>query len=128
MTDHDVSFDPRGASERPVVKLLSLVIQEGLLAGAATIELSASAAGCLVRYQIKGEWREQMKIPAAASDPLFNVVRAWASLDRTSVPRSHAGEMAVELNGKPYRLTAAFRKRADGFEECTISCPMMDAA
>ena len=128
MTGHDLSFDPQAASERPVVKLLSLIIQEGLLAGAATIELSASGSGCLVRYQIKGEWREQMRIPAAASDPLFNVVRAWANLDRTSVPRPHAGEMAVELNGKPYRLTAALKKRADGFEECMISCPMIDAA
>ena len=127
MTDHDLSFNESQASVRPVVKLCDLIIAEGLLNGASAIQLRMTPEGCAVRYEIRGNWRDQMKIPTAAGRPVINRLRVMAALDRTSVPRPHAGEMRCLVNGKEYRLRAVV-SGTGGTEELMIHCPASDPA
>src|SRR5579864_1803434 len=106
MTEYDLSIDVRDASRQPVVKLCDLVISGALVTGASAIQLLQKPEGLYVRYQIKGDWRDQMTLPLAAGRPLINRVRVMANLDRTSVPRPHAGEIRCLVSGREYYLTA----------------------
>ena|SRR5690348_4558777 len=116
------------ASQRPVVKLVDLIISEGIVSGASAIRLSLEPQGCVVSYEVNGAWRQQMKIPSAAGQPVFNRIRVMALLDRTSVPRPHAGEIHVLVNDVRYLLLATLGRDPSGSEEASIRITKADAA
>jgi type II secretory ATPase GspE/PulE/Tfp pilus assembly ATPase PilB-like protein len=116
------------ASQRPVVKLVDLIVSQAIMSGGSAIRLSLEPHGCVVRYEVNGEWRQQMTIPSAAGQPLVNRIRVMAMLDRTSVPRPHAGEMRVLADDVRYLLLATMGRDPAGNEEMSIRITKADAA
>ena len=116
------------ASQRPAVKLVDLIVSEAIVSGSSAIRLSLEPQGCVVRYEVNGEWRQQMTIPSAAGQPVLNRVRVMAMLDRTSVPRLHAGEMHLLVNDVRYLLLATMGRDSAGNEEVSMRIIRADAA
>src|SRR6266576_3323453 len=60
------------ASQRPVVRLVDLIISEGILARSSDIHIEPEEGGVAVRYRIDGVLRQVMKIPRQAGLPLIS--------------------------------------------------------
>ncbi len=69
------------ASQRPVVRMVDLILSEGILSRASDIHIEPEEGGVAVRYRIDGVLRQIMKIPRAAGLPLISRLKIIASLD-----------------------------------------------
>ena len=92
------------ASERPVVKLVDLILSEGILSRASDIHVEPEEGGIAVRYRIDGVLRQTMKIPRAAGLPLISRIKIMSSLDIADRLRPQDGRARVAVNGQPIDL------------------------
>jgi len=92
------------ASQRPVVRLVDLIISEGILARASDIHIEPEEGGVAVRYRIDGVLRQVMKIPRQAGLPLISRIKIMSSLDIADRLRPQDGRARVAVNGQPIDL------------------------
>src|SRR2546429_5023629 len=83
--------DVREAPGRPVLKLLNLILSEGILSGASRIRFASGPEKCRVEFY-KDSWLDAMTIPAIAARPLLNRVRVMATLGTSQGPGATAGD------------------------------------
>ena len=86
------------ASERPVVRMVDLILSEGILSRASDIHIEPEEGGVAVRYRIDGVLRQIMKIPRAAGLPLISRLKIIASLDIADRLRPQDGRARVVVN------------------------------
>ena len=60
----EITISAEQASQRPVVRLVDLIVSEGILSRASDIHIEPEEGGVAVRYRIDGVLRQVMKIPA----------------------------------------------------------------
>src|SRR2546425_11251845 len=76
LADHpapeEIAISEAEASQRPVVRLVDLIISEGILARSSDIHIEPEEGGVAVRYRIDGVLRQVMKIPRQAGLPLIS--------------------------------------------------------
>lgn len=92
------------ASQRPVIRLVDLILSEGVLSRASDIHIEPEEGGVAVRYRIDGVLRQVMKIPRAAGLPLISRLKVIASLDIADRLRPQDGRARVAVNGDPVDL------------------------
>jgi type II secretory ATPase GspE/PulE/Tfp pilus assembly ATPase PilB-like protein/ActR/RegA family two-component response regulator len=92
------------ASQRPVVRLVDLILSEGILSRASDIHIEPEEGGFAVRYRIDGVLRQVMMIPRAAGFPLVSRVKIISSLDIADRLRPQDGRARVAVNGVPVDL------------------------
>ena len=92
------------ASQRPVVRLVDLILSEGILARASDIHIEPEEGGFAVRYRIDGVLRQTMKVPRAAGFPLVSRIKIISSLDIADHLRPQDGRARVAVNGVPVDL------------------------
>src|SRR5207245_2116265 len=92
------------ASQRPVVRLVGLIISEGILARSSDIHIEPEEGGVAVRYRIDGVLRQVMKIPRQAGLPLISRIKIMSSLDIADRLRPQDGRARVAVNGQPIDL------------------------
>src|SRR6266566_2671384 len=62
----EIAVSEEQASQRPIVRLVDLIISEAILARSSDIHIEPEEGGVAVRYRIDGVLRQQMKIPRVA--------------------------------------------------------------
>lgn len=92
------------ASQRPVVRLVDLILSEGILSRASDIHIEPEEGGVAVRYRIDGVLRQVMKVPRAAGLPLVSRIKIISSLDIADRLRPQDGRARVGVNGVPVDL------------------------
>src|SRR6185295_18072991 len=92
------------ASQRPVVRLVDLIISEGILARSSDIHIEPEEGGVAVRYRIDGVLRQVMKIPRQAGLPLISRIKIMSQLDIADRLRPQDGRARVAVNGQPIDL------------------------
>ncbi len=92
------------ASQRPVVRLVDLIISEGILARSSDIHIEPEEGGVAVRYRIDGVLRQVMKIPRQAGIPLISRIKIMSALDIADRLRPQDGRARVAVNGQPIDL------------------------
>jgi type II secretory ATPase GspE/PulE/Tfp pilus assembly ATPase PilB-like protein/CheY-like chemotaxis protein len=92
------------ASQKPVVRLVDLIISEGILSRASDIHIEPEEGGVAVRYRIDGVLRQVMKIPRPAGLPLISRIKIMSSLDIADRLRPQDGRARVAVNGQPIDL------------------------
>jgi type II secretory ATPase GspE/PulE/Tfp pilus assembly ATPase PilB-like protein/CheY-like chemotaxis protein len=92
------------AAQRPVVRLVDLIISEGILSRASDIHIEPEEGGVAVRYRIDGVLRQVMKVPRAAGLPLISRIKVISSLDIADRLRPQDGRARVAVNGTPVDL------------------------
>jgi len=102
------------ASERPVVKLVDLILSEGIITRASDIHVEPEEGGIAVRYRIDGVLRQVMKIPRAAGLPLISRIKIMSSLDIADRLRPQDGRARVAVNGQPIDLRVSTLPAAHG--------------
>ena len=92
------------ASQRPVVRLVDLILSEGIISRASDIHIEPEEGGFAVRYRIDGVLRQVMKVPRAAGFPLISRIKIISSLDIADRLRPQDGRARVAVNGVPVDL------------------------
>ncbi|HEY6852600.1 MAG TPA: GspE/PulE family protein, partial [Gemmatimonadales bacterium] len=100
----EINISAEEASQRPVVRLVDLIISEGILSRASDIHIEPEEGGVAVRYRIDGVLRQVMKIPRAAGLPLISRIKIMSSLDIADRLRPQDGRARVAVNGQPIDL------------------------
>src|SRR5438445_893029 len=107
LADHppeELTASAEEASQRPVVRLVDLIISEGILSRASDIHIEPEEGGVAVRYRIDGVLRQVMKIPRAAGVPLISRIKIMSSLDIADRLRPQDGRARVAVNGQAIDL------------------------
>ncbi len=92
------------ASQKPVVRLVDMIISEGILSRASDIHVEPEEGGVAVRYRIDGVLRQVMKIPRQAGLPLISRIKIMSSLDIADRLRPQDGRARVAVSGQPIDL------------------------
>src|SRR3989454_766322 len=100
----EIAVSEEQASQRPVVRLVDLIISEGILARSSDIHIEPEEGGVAVRYRIDGVLRQVMKIPRQAGLPLISRLKIMSSLDIADRLRPQDGRARVAVNGQPIDL------------------------
>src|SRR3989449_6270942 len=77
----ELNVSEADASQKPVVRLVDMIISEGILSRASDIHVEPEEGGVAVRYRIDGVLRQVMKIPRQAGLPLISRIKIMSSLD-----------------------------------------------
>ncbi len=100
----DLSISAEEASQRPVVRLVDLILSEGITSRSSDIHIEPDEGGVAVRYRIDGVLRQVMKIPRAAGLPLISRIKIISGLDIADRLRPQDGRARVAVNGVPVDL------------------------
>src|SRR6266516_2602904 len=100
----DLTVSEADASQKPVVRLVDMIISEGILSRAGDIHVEPEEGGVAVRYRIDGVLRQVMKIPRQAGLPLISRIKIMSSLDIADRLRPQDGRARVAVNGQPIDL------------------------
>ncbi|HEX5633343.1 MAG TPA: ATPase, T2SS/T4P/T4SS family, partial [Gemmatimonadales bacterium] len=106
--DDDDSQDARSAAEEastaPIVRLVDMMLADGISSRASDIHIEPIEGGVVVRYRIDGVLRQVMKIPRTAGVPLISRVKIMSGLDIADRRRPQDGRARVSVNGSPVDL------------------------
>jgi type II secretory ATPase GspE/PulE/Tfp pilus assembly ATPase PilB-like protein/CheY-like chemotaxis protein len=100
----DLVISAEEASQRPVVRLVDLILSEGIISRSSDIHIEPEEGGVAVRYRIDGVLRQVMKIPRAAGLPLISRIKIISGLDIADRLRPQDGRARVAVNGVPVDL------------------------
>ena len=100
----EIAASEAEASQPPVVRLVDLIISEGILQRSSDIHIEPEEGGVAVRYRIDGVLRQVMKIPRQAGLPLISRIKIMSALDIADRLRPQDGRARVLVNGQPIDL------------------------
>src|SRR5256886_7406289 len=100
----ELNVSEADASQKPVVRLVDMIISEGILSRASDIHVEPEEGGVAVRYRIDGVLRQVMKIPRQAGLPLISRIKIMSSVDIADRLRPQDGRARVAVNGQPIDL------------------------
>ena len=92
------------ASQRPILRLVDMMIADGVSNRASDIHIEPIEGGVVVRYRIDGVLRQAMKIPRSAGLPLVSRVKIMSGLDIADRLRPQDGRARVSVNGEAIDL------------------------
>src|SRR5207247_6524321 len=98
----EIAASAEEASQRPVVRLVDLIISEGILSRSSDIHIETEEGGVAVRYRIYGVLRQVLKITRAAGSPLLSRIKIMSSLYIDARLRPPVCRSRVAVTG--YRL------------------------
>jgi len=102
--DADAAFLASEASSRPIVKLVDVLLTDGVTSRARDIHIESAETAVLVRYRIDGVLRQAMTIPRKAGVPLISRIKIMSGLDIADRLRPQDGRARVAVNGNPVDL------------------------
>ena len=88
------------ASEAPAIRLVNLVIQRAIEAGASDIHIEPFAARLRIRYRIDGVLQEAEAPPAPLTAALVSRVKIMAKLDIAERRLPQDGRISLRLHGR----------------------------
>src|SRR6266487_251050 len=100
----DLNLSAQEAEAKPIVRLVDMIISEGILSRASDIHVEPEEGGVAVRYRIDGVLRQVMKIPRQAGLPLISRIKIMSSLDIADRLRPQDGRARVAVSGQPIDL------------------------
>lgn len=92
------------ASSRPIIKLVDVLMADGIGSRASDIHIESNEGSVIVRYRIDGVLRQAMTIPRKAGIPLVSRIKIIAGMDIADRLRPQDGRARVAVNGSPVDL------------------------
>jgi len=92
------------ASQRPIIRLVDMMLADGVTSRASDIHVEPAEGGVVVRYRIDGVLRQAMKIPRSAGLPLISRIKIMSGLDIADRLRPQDGRARISVNGEPVDL------------------------
>jgi type II secretory ATPase GspE/PulE/Tfp pilus assembly ATPase PilB-like protein/CheY-like chemotaxis protein len=92
------------ASQRPILRLVDMMIADGVTNRSSDIHIEPIEGGVVVRYRIDGVLRQAMKIPRNVGVPLISRVKIMSGMDIADRLRPQDGRARVSVNSEPVDL------------------------
>jgi type IV pilus assembly protein PilB len=92
------------ASQRPIIRLVDMMLADGVVSRASDIHVEPIEGGVVVRYRIDGVLRQVMKIPRTAGLPLISRIKIMSGLDIADRLRPQDGRARISVNGEAVDL------------------------
>jgi type II secretory ATPase GspE/PulE/Tfp pilus assembly ATPase PilB-like protein/CheY-like chemotaxis protein len=102
--DDDAAISAEEASQRPIIRLVDMMLADGVSSRASDIHVEPIEGGVAVRYRIDGVLRQVMKIPRNAGLPLISRIKIMSGLDIADRLRPQDGRARVSVNGEAIDL------------------------
>ena len=102
--DEDAGASAEEASQRPIIRLVDVMLADGVTSRASDIHVEPIEGGVVVRYRIDGVLRQVMKIPRKAGLPLISRIKIMSGLDIADRLRPQDGRARVSVNGEAIDL------------------------
>ncbi len=102
--EEDAAASAEEASQRPIIRLVDVMLADGVASRASDIHVEPIEGGVAVRYRIDGVLRQVMKIPRNAGLPLISRIKIMSGLDIADRLRPQDGRARVSVNGEPVDL------------------------
>jgi type II secretory ATPase GspE/PulE/Tfp pilus assembly ATPase PilB-like protein/ActR/RegA family two-component response regulator len=102
--EDDAAASAEEASQRPIIRLVDVMLADGVTSRASDIHVEPIEGGVVVRYRIDGVLRQVMKIPRNAGLPLISRIKIMSGLDIADRLRPQDGRARVSVNGEPVDL------------------------
>jgi len=102
--EEEVAASAEEASQRPIIRLVDVMLADGVTSRASDIHVEPIEGGVAVRYRIDGVLRQVMKIPRNAGLPLISRIKIMSGLDIADRLRPQDGRARVSVNGEPVDL------------------------
>ncbi|MFA5100606.1 MAG: type II/IV secretion system protein [Candidatus Omnitrophota bacterium] len=83
----------------PVVRLVNLILNDGIKARASDIHIEPQENHVVVRYRIDGDLKNIMKVPGNLKDSLIARIKILAELDIAETRKPQDGRTGVLING-----------------------------
>src|SRR5687767_2420122 len=110
----DLGASAEEASHAPIIRLVDMMLADGIASRASDIHVEPIDGGVAVRYRIDGVLRQVMKIPRSAGAPLISRVKIMSGLDIADRRRPQDGRARVSVNGSPIDLRVSTLPAATG--------------
>ncbi len=110
----DLGTSAEEASHAPIIRLVDMMLADGIASRASDIHVEPIDGGVAVRYRIDGVLRQVMKIPRTAGIPLISRVKIMSGLDIADRRRPQDGRARVSVNGSPIDLRVSTLPAASG--------------
>jgi len=114
--------DERPTSDRPLVRLCSLILLECIASRVSDLQLSLVENKGVATVQLQGSWKEMMNYPAPMHGAMVNRFKVMANLDLAKQP-TQEGELRVRGHGREVRIRITVRKEPTGAEEALLHFP-----
>jgi type IV pilus assembly protein PilB len=92
------------ASQRPIIRLVDMMLADGVMSRASDVHVEPIEGGVVVRYRIDGVLRQVMKVPRNAGVPLISRIKIMSGLDIADRLRPQDGRARVSVNGEAVDL------------------------
>jgi type II secretory ATPase GspE/PulE/Tfp pilus assembly ATPase PilB-like protein/CheY-like chemotaxis protein len=102
--DEEAAASAEEASQRPIIRLVDVMLADGVTSRASDIHVEPIEGGVVVRYRIDGVLRQVMKIPRKAGLPLISRIKIMSGLDIADRLRPQDGRARVSVNGEAVDL------------------------
>ncbi|HEU4699032.1 MAG TPA: type II/IV secretion system protein [Gemmatimonadales bacterium] len=112
--EDDLGASADEASNAPIVRLVDMMLADGVASRASDIHVEPIDGGVAVRYRIDGVLRQVMKIPRTAGLPLISRIKIISGLDIADRRRPQDGRARVSVNGAPVDLRVSTLPAATG--------------
>jgi type II secretory ATPase GspE/PulE/Tfp pilus assembly ATPase PilB-like protein/ActR/RegA family two-component response regulator len=112
--DLDAEAAAAEASSRPIIKLVDVLLADGITSRASDIHVESGETVIVVRYRIDGVLRHAMTIPRKAGTPLISRIKIMSGLDIADRLRPQDGRARVAVNGNPVDLRISTLPAAHG--------------
>jgi type IV pilus assembly protein PilB len=96
--------EKKNLNDTPVVKLLNLIIQQGIREAASDIHLEPNVNHLQVRGRVRGILREFIHVPKWLHEPVISRLKILAKLDITDRRRPQDGRIKVFYEGRDIDL------------------------
>jgi len=105
VADDETDLLAAEASSRPIIKLVNVLLADGIISRASDIHIESGEQSVIVRYRIDGVLRQAMTIPRKAGIPLISRVKIMAGMDIADRLRPQDGRARVsQASGAPVDL------------------------
>ncbi len=102
------------AAHAPIVRLVDMMLADGIASRASDIHIEPVEGGVVVRYRIDGVLRQVMKIPRSAGVPLISRIKIISGLDIADRRRPQDGRARIAVNGSPVDLRVSTLPASSG--------------
>jgi type II secretory ATPase GspE/PulE/Tfp pilus assembly ATPase PilB-like protein/CheY-like chemotaxis protein len=102
--DDEIAVSAEEASHAPIIRLVDMMLADGVASRASDVHVEPVDGGVVVRYRIDGVLRQVMKIPRSAGLPLISRIKIMSGLDIADRRRPQDGRARVVVNGSPIDL------------------------
>jgi len=98
-TEDDLGASASEAAEKPIIRLVDMMLADGITSRASDIHVEPIDGGVTVRYRIDGVLRQVMTVPRAAGIPLISRIKIMSGLDIADRLRPQDGRARIAING-----------------------------